>query len=234
MQRPWRKEDNNTSKRHSTGKRKEGKEQASKGLQNKVRKSWDKETVRRYPCGTVRKGGATWFVLNRCYSKTPGKLVVPEPWAWAFLPGTPLLPSSLCSAPWANTYQHPPPGDQLSSFLSKRCPVTSIFPTCQTLCLSIERKQPVKIMKSMKLWLIRQKCSISSDCPQLSLQRPDCWLLPTHLVLVLFGMDSTVRGNIPLSKQAFCQVFNRHSRDSGKAFCTVYLEKKPTFYQMML
>lgn len=129
MQRPWRKEDNNTSKQRSTGKRKEGKEQASKGLQNKVRKSWDKETVRRYPCGTVRNGGATWFILNRCYSKTPGKLVVPEPWAWTFLSGTPLLPRSLCSAPWANAYQHPPWGDQLSSFLSKRCPVTSIFPT---------------------------------------------------------------------------------------------------------
>lgn len=64
-------EDNNTSKKHITGERKEGGEQPSKGLQNKVKKRAKTESTRCYPCRTVRNGGETQFFLNRCYAISP-------------------------------------------------------------------------------------------------------------------------------------------------------------------
>jgi len=72
VQRLWRKEDNNTSKPYSTGRREVGGEQASKGLQNKVKKVLRQRDRKMLPLWDSEKWRKK-FILNVCYSKNPRK-----------------------------------------------------------------------------------------------------------------------------------------------------------------
>lgn len=146
MQRPWRKEDNNTSKQHSPGKRKEGGEPASKGLQHKVKKE-----LRQRSCKTLSLWDSEKWRRNLAHSQ---QMLLQKPWetlpyldswVWTFLSGRRQLPRSRCSAAWADAEQHTPWGNQPSSFLSKHCPVTSVH-------LSHMSNIMCKVLKESNLW----------------------------------------------------------------------------------
>lgn len=142
MQRLWRKEDNNTSKQHSPGKRKEGGEPASKGLQHKVKKE-----LRQRSCKTLSLWDSEKWRRNLAHSQ---QMLLQKPWetlpyldswAWTFLSGRRSCPAPAALQPGLtqSSTHHEEINPQVffpNTVLSR----PSIFPTCQTLCVKYWKK----------------------------------------------------------------------------------------------